>query len=89
MVLKGERPDAVHVRPRHRRAAARPPAGGARVALSAGSGSVTPPSTVTIPEGTNQIRFAVATKRVRATTPVRLTAYYDGVSKSATLTLTK
>jgi hypothetical protein len=44
---------------------------------------------VTIPEGTNQIRFAIATKRVKATTSVRLTASYDGVSKSATLTLTK
>ena len=65
------------------------PAGGATVTLTKTSNSVTIPSTVTIAEGTNQVRFAISTKRVKATTPVTITASYDGVSKSATLTLTK
>ena len=65
------------------------PAGGAVVTLTASSRSVTIPRTVTIPEGTNQLNFLIETKRVKATTLVNITASYDGVSKTATLTLTK
>ena len=65
------------------------PAGGAKVALSRSSSSVSIPASVTVPEGTNQVRFTISTKRVRATTYVNITGSYDGVTKTGTLTLTK
>ena len=65
------------------------PAGGAHVALSRSSNSVSIPASVTVPKGTNQVRFTIATKRVKATTFVNITGSYNGVSKTGTLTLTK
>jgi hypothetical protein len=50
---------------------------------------VTIPASVTVPEGTNQVRFTISTKRVKATTYVNITGSYNGVSKTGTLTLTK
>jgi uncharacterized repeat protein (TIGR03803 family) len=68
--------------------AAAPP-GGARVALTSSSRSVSVPAAVTIPEGTNQLRFAISSRRVKGTTPVTVTASYDGATKHAVLTLTR
>lgn len=64
------------------------PAGGAVVALSGDSTSITVPASVTVPAGTTSATFAITTKRVRATTLATVTATYAGSSLSTGLTLT-
>jgi uncharacterized repeat protein (TIGR03803 family) len=64
------------------------PAGGAAVALSANSSSITMPAIVTVPAGKTNASFSVKTRRVRATTIAALTASYSGSSLSANVTIT-
>ncbi len=64
------------------------PAGGAVVALSDNSTSITVPASVTVPAGANSASFAVATTRVRATTVANVTATYVGSSLMTSLTVT-
>ncbi|MFY9802998.1 MAG: FG-GAP-like repeat-containing protein [Candidatus Acidiferrales bacterium] len=62
------------------------PAGGAVVTLSTNSGSATVPSTFTIASGTSGT-FMVSTLPVTSQTVVTITAFYDGASATATLTI--
>jgi hypothetical protein len=68
--------------------AAPAPAGGAVVALSAASGAVLVPSSVTVAQGASAATFAVSTSPVAILTASTLSATYAGVTRTATLTLT-
>lgn len=63
------------------------PAGGAVVALKSGNNKVTVPVSVTVPSGALTATFTAKTQKVAARRDVTVTATYNGVSKSATLTL--
>ncbi|MGB8438161.1 MAG: FG-GAP-like repeat-containing protein [Candidatus Acidiferrales bacterium] len=62
------------------------PAGGAVVTLSSSSASATVPPTFTIASGTSGT-FSVNTIAVTSPVQVTITAFYDGISASATLTI--
>lgn len=64
------------------------PSGGASISLSSSSTSATTPSTVTIPAGATSANFVVSTLAVPANTSATITAIYNSVSRTATLTLT-
>ena len=65
------------------------PAGGAVVALtSSNTGAATVPGSVTVAAGVTSASFAVATAAVTGSTPVTLTASYNGISRTTTLTVT-
>jgi parallel beta-helix repeat protein len=65
------------------------PSGGIVVALSDNSASATVPNSVTVPAGQTTATFAIATKHVPRTSVVTITATYGGVTRSASITLTK
>jgi len=58
------------------------PAGGAVISLSASSGAVQVPATVTVPAGSLSTTFSVMTTPVAANTSVTLTASAAGISKT-------
>jgi subtilisin family serine protease len=63
-------------------------AGGATVSLSSSQPSVaTVPASVTVPEGTTTAGFGVTTSAVTQSTPVTISAVYNGVTKTAALTV--
>ena len=65
------------------------PPGGALVALSSSNtAAVTVPPTVTVPEGVNSWPAFVSTSPVTATTTSIVSATYNGVTRSATMTVT-
>ena len=64
------------------------PAGGAVVSLS-GSDPVTVPPSVTVPAGSLSATFTILTRAVGGTVTGTINASYGGVSKSATLSVTK
>ena len=65
------------------------PSGGAVVALtSSRTGAATVPASVTVAAGVMSASFAVATAAVTGNTPVTLTASYNGISRTTTLTVT-
>jgi len=64
------------------------PQGGAIVALSSANPAVAGvPASVTVPAGTTSATFAVTTTTVSAATAVTISAAYNGVTRSATLTV--
>lgn len=64
------------------------PAGGSLIGLTSSSTAAPIPSSVTIPAGASTASFSIATRAVTATTTANLTATYQGVSRTAALTLT-
>jgi hypothetical protein len=65
------------------------PSGGAVVTLSsANTAVVSVPASVTVPPGASRVTFGVNTSTVTANTAVTITATYDGVSRTTTLTVT-
>jgi hypothetical protein len=65
------------------------PSGGALVSLSSANPSVAAvPSSVTVAAGASSVTFAVTTSAVTANTSVGITATYNGVSRTTTLTVT-
>jgi uncharacterized repeat protein (TIGR03803 family) len=66
------------------------PAGGAIVTLSSGNTAIgTVPASVTVGAGKTSATFTVATKRSNSTASLTITAQYGGVSKAATITVTR
>jgi hypothetical protein len=64
------------------------PAGGAVVALtSSNTNAATVPASVTVAAGATTKTFAITTSAVNAATAVTITATYNGVSRTATLTV--
>jgi hypothetical protein len=65
------------------------PAGGASVALSSSNPAVAslPQASVLVPSGATSTTFTIATTAVSSATPVAISAFYSGVTKSATLTV--
>ena len=62
--------------------------GGAAVALaSSQTSAVTVPSSITVPAGATSAKFTATTSAVTASTAVTLSASYNGVTKSAVLTV--
>jgi hypothetical protein len=64
------------------------PAAGAQVALSSDNAAASVPSSVTVPAGSSSATFTVGTNPVAASTVATILASYDGVSPSASLTIT-
>jgi hypothetical protein len=64
------------------------PTAGAEVMLSSSNAAASVPSTVTVPAGSTRTTFAVNTSPVVAATTATIFASYDGVSPSASLTIT-
>ena len=65
----------------------RAPAGGAIVTLASNNpNAATVPTTVTVPANATTVTFAITTKAVTAVRAVTITATYNGVAKTATLT---
>jgi hypothetical protein len=61
------------------------PAGGAQVFLSSNNGAATVPSSVIVPAGATSASFTVDTSFVLISTSARISASYNGTSRSATL----
>ena len=64
------------------------PAGGAQISLSSSDSAAQVPASVTVPQGATSTTFPVSTSSVGASTPVTITASYNGVTRTATLTVT-
>jgi hypothetical protein len=65
------------------------PAGGAVITLqSSNTALASMPSSVTVPAGTTSTSFIVSTIPIETTTTINITATFNGVSRSAALTLT-
>jgi hypothetical protein len=64
------------------------PAAGAQVKLSSSNAAASVPSSVTIPAGSNSRTFNINTNPVAASTMATIFASYDGVTPSASLTVT-
>jgi uncharacterized protein (TIGR03790 family) len=62
-------------------------AGGAIVALSSNSGSITVPATITVPQGASQATFTISSSAVASVTTGSITATLFGVSTKASLSL--
>ena len=66
------------------------PSGGLAVALSSSNKNVaTVPLTVTVQVGATSATFKVTTKRVTRATSLVISASYNGVTKTAPLTVTR
>lgn len=66
------------------------PSGGAGVTLSSSNTSVaTVPASVTVPAGQSSTTFTVSTSRPSSNTNVTISAVYKGVTKTASLTVTR
>jgi hypothetical protein len=64
------------------------PSGGAVVALSSSNtGAATVPASVTVPAGATSAGFTVTTRTVTASTVVTVSASYNGVTRTASLTV--
>ncbi|MGH7817318.1 MAG: hypothetical protein ACREOR_08005 [Candidatus Binatia bacterium] len=63
------------------------PAGGAAVSLSSANPATTLPASVTVPTNATSVNFPVTTSSVSAATVGNITANYDGVTKSTTMTV--
>lgn len=63
------------------------PAGGISVSLSDNSANAVTPASVTVPAGASSATFTVTTNQVSSTNTVTITAIYNGVTKTATLTI--
>jgi len=63
------------------------PAGGVVVQLRSSSSRASVPSSVTIPAGATSARFTIQTRSAFSITTVTITATYNGVSRSAQLTV--
>ena len=63
------------------------PAGGAVVQLRSNSSRASVPSSITIPAGATSARFTIQTRSAFSITTVTITATYNGVSRSAQLTV--
>jgi hypothetical protein len=64
------------------------PAGGLVISLSSSNtGAAGVPAGVTVPAGASSATFAITTSGVGASTPVTITAVRDGVTRTATLTV--
>jgi hypothetical protein len=64
------------------------PGAGAQVALSSNNAAASVPSSVTVPAGSNTATFTISTSPVSALTQATIFASYDGVTPSASLTVT-
>jgi len=65
------------------------PSGGAVVTLSDNSSKTTLPSSVTVESGTTSATFTITTAPVYSSTTSTISAVYKGVTKKATLTVTR
>jgi uncharacterized repeat protein (TIGR03803 family) len=66
------------------------PSGSTAATLSSGNSSiVSVPATVIVPAGASSASFPASTKRVKRATAVTIKAAYNGMSVSATLTVTR
>lgn len=63
------------------------PSGGAVVLLSSDNAAASVPASVTVPAGQNAAAFTVTANSVAANTDAKITAAFNGISKSATLTV--
>jgi hypothetical protein len=63
------------------------PSGGASVTLTSGNAAASVPAGVAVAAGATSASFAVATSAVTASVTVTLTAAWDGVSRTATVTV--
>ena len=63
------------------------PAGGAVVQLRSSSSRASVPSSVTVPAGATSANFIIRTRSARTVATVTITATYNGVSRSAQLTV--
>jgi len=63
------------------------PSGGALVALSSNIGAATVPPSVTVPQGAASATFTIATTAVSSSVVGTLTAGYNGVDKTTTITV--
>jgi hypothetical protein len=63
------------------------PTGGAAISLSSSSGAATVPGSVTIPAGATSVAFQISTAIVTTSTAVTISGAYNGVTRSATLTV--
>ena len=63
------------------------PAGGALVALASNHAAVLVPSSVSVAQGTNSASFPIATSQVALATTASLSASYQGVTRSAALSV--
>jgi peptidoglycan/xylan/chitin deacetylase (PgdA/CDA1 family) len=64
------------------------PSGGVAVSLSDNSTAASVPANVTVPAGSSSATFEVTTSAVNSSTSVSISAAYDGVTLTATLTVT-
>jgi hypothetical protein len=64
------------------------PTGGVQVVLASNNGAASVPPSVSVPAGATSATFTVNTTVVATSAPVTISAFYGGVSKSATLTVT-
>ena len=65
------------------------PAGGALVTLASSTSAAAVPADITIPAGQTSATFTIATTPVAANVKTSISATYNGVSKSAAVTVTK
>ena len=65
------------------------PSGGVVVSLSDNSSSASVPASVTVPGGSSSAKFTITTYRVYSSRSVTISAVYGGVTKSATLKVTR
>lgn len=63
------------------------PAGGALVTLSSSNGVANVHSSVTVPKGSRSVTFTINTAIVLASTPVTISASYNGTTWAAVLTV--
>ena len=63
------------------------PSGGALVSLSSSDAAATVPASVTVPEGATSATFTVNTSPVIRSTTVRISASYNGTTRTANLTV--
>jgi hypothetical protein len=63
------------------------PTGGAQVVLSSSNGAASVPSSVTVPAGTSSANFRVNTSAVLFPTSATISASYNGITRSADLTV--
>ena len=64
-------------------------ASNAVVTLSSNNGSATVPPSVTVPQGATTASFSIGTTPVASSTAASISAVYNGVTKAATLTITR
>jgi hypothetical protein len=63
------------------------PSGGAAVSLTDNSNAAAAPATVTVPAGATSVNFKITTTSVTAATAAMISALFNGVTRTATLTI--